>query len=132
MQATAERRAPHLARWAQLRQALLAEAEYHPRVDELGADRVNANILFLCEVRERPREVDHACLRGGVDRSARHWPQADQRCGIDDHTAMAGALHFSDSDARGIDHRDEVDFNDARPIARVVGERGFRRRCRHC
>src|SRR5216683_1920953 len=75
------------ARFAQLRQALFAEAECHPRVDELWADRVNANIRFLCEVRERPREVDHVCLCGGVDWSARHWPQADHRCGIDDHAA---------------------------------------------
>src|SRR5829696_4791040 len=101
-----------------------------PRPSAIGVSTISGQIAFsyanvglLCQVRERPREVDHACLGGSVDGGARHRPQADQRGGIYDHAGVACRPHLSDSEPRRIDDRGEVNIDDARPIARLVGEK---------
>jgi len=38
---------------------------------------------------------------------------------------VAGSLDLSEGDPRRIDHRSEIDIDDARPIARVVGKQVF-------
>src|SRR5829696_4047886 len=102
-----------------------------PRPSAIGVSTISGQIAFsyanvglLCQVRERPREVDHARLGGSVDGGARHRPQADQRGGgIDDHAGVACQPHLSDSAPRRLDDRSEVNIDDARPMARLVGEK---------
>ena len=94
------------------------------RVDQAGIDRVHADAVLDVFQAGRPRQADHAVLRGDVGADAGIAGQRTDRRVVDDRAA-ALAFHLPQFVLHAAPHAAQVDPDDAVPfLAGAVGGRG--------
>jgi hypothetical protein len=101
-------------------------AIHEPRLNEAGANRVDAYTLRRMIERGCARETNDAVLRGNVTGEARPGDPPKDGSHIDDRSTLARDAHRADLGAKTVEHGAEVgSHHPVPPFERVVGS------CRH-